>query len=80
MIAASSCRVARRCPRGWRRDPPHGKLAPMLHRFLHPSCVSAFMLSALLIALTVAGCGRRGPLYLPDELKKPPEQAPASSP
>gem|GEM_PF-2723888 len=44
----------------------------MLNRFVDSTRVVALIVSALWI-LSVAGCGRKGPLYLPDDMKRPPE-------
>lgn len=42
--------------------------------------LNLFTLSLMLLALLVAGCGYRGPLYLPDEPPPQTDQATAEAP
>ncbi len=48
------------------------------HRFIRLLRLIALVLGALSV-LSLVGCGRKGPLYIPDDPKPSPQQTPAPS-
>lgn len=53
-------------------EPCRSAYKPMLR--LHPLKLS--VIAAILMALLLTGCGRKGPLYLPDSPSKPGHKQP----